>query len=123
MGTIKAIHFYAAIAFVIAGILGVAVAVTLVQAFRLARRRRQYGLAMQLVADEIASHQEHARERQEAYRRKRRREGHSQTQPLAPQVGRRSQQLVERSAQLVDQEISSFCGSVAERFTSIVAGT
>jgi DNA repair exonuclease SbcCD ATPase subunit len=52
--------------------IGVGVVVTLVQAFRQARRRRQYGLAMQLAEAEIAARQEHAREIEEAYRRKRR---------------------------------------------------
>jgi hypothetical protein len=38
----------------------------------MARKRRQYGLVMQLAEMEISAHQEHARDRQEAYRRRRR---------------------------------------------------
>ena len=46
--------------------------VTLVQAFRLARKRRLDGLAMQLAQVEMAARQEHRREREESYRRQRR---------------------------------------------------
>ncbi|MEX1296286.1 MAG: AAA family ATPase, partial [Candidatus Limnocylindrales bacterium] len=60
------------LAFVIVAALAAGVVLTLVQAFRMARKRRLYGLAMQLAEAEIRAHQEHARDREEAYRRKRR---------------------------------------------------
>ena len=53
-------------------IVGVGVALTLAQAFRQARRRRMYGLAMQLAESEVAARRDHAREREDSYRRQRR---------------------------------------------------
>lgn len=60
------------VAFVLVAAIAAGVVLTLVQAFRMARKRRRYGLAMQLAETEISAHQEHARDRQEAYRRRRR---------------------------------------------------
>ena len=63
-----------------AGLLGIGVValiaagltLTLVQAFRQARKRRLYGLTVQLAQAEITERQEHAREREDTYRRRRR---------------------------------------------------
>ena len=52
--------------------IAVGVVITLVQALRQARRRRQYGLAMRLAQEEVAARQEHAQEREGAHRQKRR---------------------------------------------------
>ena len=60
------------LAFVVVASLAVAVTITLVQAFRMARKRRQFGLAMQLAQSEIEAHRELARDHEEAHRRKRR---------------------------------------------------
>ncbi len=60
------------LAFIVVAALAAGVLVTLVQAFRMARQRRLHGLAMQLARSEIEAHQQLAREREEAYRRRRR---------------------------------------------------
>jgi DNA repair exonuclease SbcCD ATPase subunit len=52
--------------------IAVGVLVTLLQAFRQARKRRIYGLTMQLAETQMNARQEHARARQETYRRVRR---------------------------------------------------
>ena len=50
--------------------IGVAVIFTLVQAARLAGRRRQSGLAMQMAENAVVEHQQQGREQQELHRRK-----------------------------------------------------
>ncbi len=60
------------IGILIVAVIAVGVTVSLAQAFRLARRRRQYGLAMQLADSAVAERLEHERDQQELYRRKRR---------------------------------------------------
>jgi DNA repair exonuclease SbcCD ATPase subunit len=56
----------------IVAVIAVGVAVTLVQAARLAGRRRRYGLAMQLAEYASAQHEEQSRDQQEQLRRKQR---------------------------------------------------
>ncbi len=57
---------------VVVAVIAVGVLLTLVQAFRQARKRRIYGLTMQLAEAEATARQEHARSRQDDYRRVRR---------------------------------------------------
>jgi hypothetical protein len=61
-----------ALGIAVVAVIAVGVAVTLAQAFRQARLRRTYGLAMQLAQAEASAQQEATRERQEAQRRARR---------------------------------------------------
>ncbi len=56
----------------VVAVLAVGVLLTLLQAFRQARKRRIYGLAMQLAQGEVETRREHLRARQEDHRRKRR---------------------------------------------------
>jgi DNA repair exonuclease SbcCD ATPase subunit len=60
---------------VVVAVIGLGVIVTLVQAFRLARKRRLYGLVMKLAEDAAVGHQEQLRGKQDEFRRGRREMG------------------------------------------------